>query len=50
MEVRTIRWQCSGCDHLCVLLTDTTVKPDIIVRCPYTKDEWRIVTKKGGGQ
>ena len=43
IAVKTVRWQCSGCDHLCALLTDEIIKPDEIVKCPNAKDEWRKV-------
>jgi len=43
IQIITIRWQCSGCDHLCALLTDETIKPDDIILCPYAKDKWRKV-------
>ena len=39
IETRSIRWQCSGCDCLCALLTDSSVDPDKIVSCKSKK--WR---------
>ena len=38
---KTIKWQCSGCDHLCAMLTDETISPDEIIKCPGAKDKWR---------
>ncbi len=37
--VKTIRWQCSGCDHLCALLLDEIIQPEEIVKCEESK--WR---------
>ena len=49
-QTKTIRWQCSGCDRLCALLTDELVQPQKIIRCPYAKAKWRIVEKNNGGK
>jgi len=40
VSTKTIRWQCSGCDHLCAMLTDESVSPKALVIC--TKSNWRI--------
>ena len=32
-DTRTIEWQCTGCNHLCKLLTDSFVKPREIIKC-----------------
>lgn len=42
VEVKTIRWQCSGCDHLCAVLTDTQIEPNICVQ----KQSNSVGTKK----
>ncbi len=42
VSVKTIRWQCSGCDHLCAMLTDEVVSPKTLVICPNSN--WRIET------
>jgi hypothetical protein len=39
-DARTIEWQCSGCEHLCKLLTDSFIKPEEIVKC--NKQKWKI--------
>ena len=48
---KTIRWQCSGCDHLCALLLDSLVKPANLVHLAKcgTNQKWRIVNPKEGG-
>ncbi len=43
IATKTIRWQCSGCDHLCAMLLDEFMKPKDIVQCPDTK--WRVEKK-----
>ena len=36
VDAKTIEWQCSGCDHLCKLLTDSVVMPhELIRKCKY---------------
>ncbi len=45
IATKTKRWQCSGCDHLCAMLTDEIIKPGEIIRCPQN-DEWRIENPK----
>ena len=40
ISVKTVRWQCSGCDHLCAMLVDESVNPETLVVCPNSK--WRI--------
>ena len=36
VDTKTIEWQCSGCDHLCKLLTDRVVMPHELIRnCKY---------------
>ena len=50
INVKTTRYQCSGCDHLCALLLDGMIKPQEIIKCELGK--WREITKddlKGGG-
>ena len=43
IDTKTVRWQCSGCDHLCAMLTDSIIKPtEVINRCLVGKDKWRI--------
>ncbi len=39
VQVKTVRWQCSGCDHLCAMLLDELTQPTFIVNCPQQK--WR---------
>ncbi len=45
IQIKTVRWQCSGCDHLCAMLTDEIIKPAEIIRCPRD-DEWRTENPK----
>ena len=40
ISVKTIRWQCSGCDHLCAMLLDSLVKPTELCNC--LKQNWRV--------
>ena len=44
IAVRTVRWQCSGCDHLCALLTDELIRPEEIIKCK--NGQWRKITKE----
>ena len=52
ISVKTTRYQCRGCDHLCALLTDGVVVPEDIISCkksPYSS--WQIIpksTQQGG--
>lgn len=46
IDVKTIEWQCIGCDHLCKLLTDRLIKPNRIVKCTIGKEIW--ITEKRG--
>lgn len=32
-DAKTIEWQCSGCNHLCKVLTDRFIKPNDTIRC-----------------
>lgn len=32
-DAKTIEWQCTGCNHLCKVLTDRFIKPTDIIRC-----------------
>ena len=40
IATKTIRWQCSGCDHLCAMLMDELIKPKDVIIC--LKSKWRI--------
>ena len=40
IATKTVRWQCSGCDHLCALLLDELIKPEEIIGC--AKGKWRV--------
>jgi len=44
ISTKTVRWQCSGCDHLCALLPDEIVKPVNLVHLAKCKpnQKWRI--------
>ena len=45
VETRTLRWQCSGCDHLCAMLTDTMVNPQVVFKkCPFGDTAWRKIS------
>ncbi len=44
IAVKTVRWQCSGCDRLCAMLLDGLIEPKEIVRCE--KMNWRVVVLK----
>ena len=43
IAVKTIRWQCSGCNHLCAMLLDELLEPISLVKCNLMK--WRKVVK-----
>jgi len=36
-DTTTIEWQCSSCNHLCKLLTDSMVEPEDIIKCKQAK-------------
>lgn len=52
VQPEKVRWQCSGCDHKCVLLTDG-VKPssgsllrntsNVVLYCRHGEGKWRKV-------
>ncbi len=46
IQVKTVRWQCSGCDHLCAMLVDESVSPKTLVICPNSN--WRVENYKAG--
>ena len=39
ISTKTVRWQCSGCDHLCALLIDDLIIPEQLIKCELSK--WR---------
>lgn len=41
IDAKTVEWQCSGCDHLCKLLLDSTLKPNDIIKCDKGVTKWR---------
>jgi len=45
--VKTIRWQCSGCDHLCAMLLDSMVEPVNLVHLAMCKpnQKWQRIDK-----
>ncbi len=48
VSAKTIRWQCSGCDHLCALLLDELVVPANLVhltKCGPSQ-KWRKIVQE----
>lgn len=41
-DAKTIEWQCSGCNHLCKVLTDRFIKPIDIIRCNLGTPNFKI--------
>lgn len=45
VDTRTVKWQCSGCDHLCAILVDSYITPVNIDYLYYSKS---LVTCRDG--
>jgi len=42
MDPKTIEWQCTGCNHLCRLLTDRLIIPDDVIKCSQAEPNFKI--------
>ena len=40
-DAKTIEWQCSGCRHLCKVLTDRFINPNDTIKC----DKGKVIFK-----
>jgi len=47
VNVKTIHWQCSGCDYLCAFLIDSRLSPETILECSITPMRCREIKRLG---